>query len=54
MVMHTRASSYCTYIFFNVTRYVIPVACDAIPVACDAIPVAHNAIRVSHKSGNLH
>ena len=41
-----RASSYCTYSFFNVTRY-------AIPVARDAIPVARDTISVSREGGNL-
>ena len=41
-----RASSYCTYSFFNVARY-------AIPVARDAIPVARDAISVSREGGNL-
>ena len=30
---HARASSYCTYSFFNVARYAIPVARDAISVS---------------------
>ena len=41
-----RASSYCTYSFFIVARY-------AIPVARYAIPVARDAISVSHEGGNL-
>ena len=41
-----RASSYCTYSFFNVTRY-------AIPVVQDTIPVARDAISVSCEGGNL-
>ena len=41
-----RASSYCTYSFFIVARY-------AIPVARYAIPVARDAISVSREGGNL-
>ena len=48
-----RASSYCTYSFFIVARYAIPVARYAIPVARDANRVARDAISVSRKGGNL-
>ena len=48
-----RASSYCTYSFFIVARYAIPVARDAIPVARDANRVARDAISVSREGGNL-
>ena len=48
-----RASSYCTYSFFIVARYAIPVARYAIPVARDANRVARDAISVSHEGGNL-
>ena len=41
-----RASSYCTYSFFIVSRY-------AIPVARDANRVARDAISVSREGGNL-
>ena len=41
-----RTSSYCTYSFFIVARY-------AIPVARYAIPVARDAISVSREGGNL-
>ena len=41
-----RASSYCTYSFFIVVRY-------AIPVARYATPVARDAISVSREGGNL-
>ena len=39
--------SYCTYSFFNIARYMIPVARDVNHVACEAISV-------SCKGGNLH
>ena len=48
-----RASSYCTYSFFIVARYAIPVARYAIPVARDANRVARDAISVSREGGNL-
>ena len=44
---HVRASSYCTYSFFSIVGY-------AIPVAGDAIPIARDAISVSREGGNLH
>ena len=37
---HVRASSYCTYSFFNIAGY--------------SIPIARDAIRVSREGGNLH
>ena len=49
-----RASSYHIYSFFNVARYVIPVAQSTIPVACYTISIARDAISVSHEGGNLH
>ena len=51
--VRARASRYCTYSFFNVARYAIPVARDAIPVARDANRVARDAISVSREGGNL-
>ena len=48
-----RASSYCTYSFFNIAHYAIPVARDAIPVAHYAIPVARDAIPVARDGDNL-
>ena len=37
---HVRASSYCTYSFFNIARY--------------GFPVAQDAIHIAHEGGNLH